>query len=74
MRRNHSSSVKFDAPRLGAAPNVTYWLEPFSSSDEAEFADGVAVTVADAGDAWSVVSTATTTYLYVVPLTAVVSV
>src|SRR5947207_9924810 len=30
VRRNHNSSVKFEAFSAGAAPNVRYWLEPFS--------------------------------------------
>ena len=30
VRRNHSSSVKFEAFSAGAAPNVRYWLVPFS--------------------------------------------
>src|SRR5512143_4132644 len=28
VRLNHTSSVNVDVPRPGAAPNVTYWLEP----------------------------------------------
>ena len=63
VRRNHSSSVNVAAFRPGAAPNVTYWVDPFSTSEDAEFAAGVAVAVADAGEACAAVSTATTTYL-----------
>src|SRR5215210_548592 len=32
VRLNHVSSVNCAAPRPGAAPKVTYWLEPFSCS------------------------------------------
>ena len=61
VRRNHSSSVKLVAPSAGAAPNVTYWLEPFNCRAVPAFADGVADTVAEAAEAWAAVSTATTT-------------
>src|SRR5215210_7405881 len=32
VRLNQVSSVNWVAPRPGAAPNVTYWVEPFSCS------------------------------------------
>jgi hypothetical protein len=31
-RLNQTSSVKFDAPRPGATPNVTYWSVPLKLS------------------------------------------
>ena len=62
VRRNQVSSVKLVAPRAGAVPNVTYCVDAVQLQGAcAEFADGVAVTVADAGDAWLAASTATTT-------------
>src|SRR5215217_7667246 len=30
VRLNQTSSVNVDAPRAGAAPNVTYWLVPLN--------------------------------------------
>ncbi|SRR6266542_4429804 len=46
VRSNHVSSVNREAPNDGAAPNVTYWLEP--SNDNAVAVGGGACAVADA--------------------------
>ena len=50
VRRNHSSSVRFCAFRAGAAPNVTYWLEPLSDERVTHgLGRASTVTEADAG-------------------------
>ena len=58
---NQVSSVNWAAPRLGAAPIVTYWLEPLNSNACGPEGTGVATASADAVDAFPTLSTATTT-------------
>src|SRR3954470_11443636 len=62
VRRNHSSSVRLEAFNAGAAPNVTYWLEPFSSTAWPEAAAvACAEALVDAADSLLEKSSAATT-------------
>ena len=61
VRLNHSSTVKFGAPRAGAAPKVTYWLDPFRVRAVPTDTPGVAAIAGVAGDAWPSLSTAVRT-------------
>ena len=61
VRLNHSSSVRLWALSVGAAPNVTYWLDPFSCRPRPAAALGVAVASFEAGERFAEASTATTT-------------
>src|SRR6266511_2061814 len=47
VRLNHVSMVNVDAPNPGAAPKVTYWLEPLNCSAFPADASGIALAAAD---------------------------
>ena len=61
VRRNHSSSVKFEVFSAGAAPSVTYWLVPLSCRPLPAAAFGVAAASFEAAERRAVESAATTT-------------
>src|SRR6266536_6207909 len=61
VRLNHVSTVKREAPSDGAAPKVTYWLEPLSDNAYALGGGGagVALTSPETAERLSELSTAT---------------
>ena len=61
VRLNQSSTVNWRRSKTRDAPNVTYWLLPFSWIAEFVTTSGVAVTSFEEADLFPALSTAVTT-------------